>query len=86
MINYDNIPDHQISGLDTEELEWVSEQSGDRYLEELSDGFLNYRTSPYISPPKYKPMGLYRYMAGGLIFGDQNYRELGKHKLGFPRI
>lgn len=42
MINYDNIPDHQISGLDTEELEWVSEQSGDRYLEELSDGFLNY--------------------------------------------
>ena len=35
-----------------------------------------YRTSPYISPPKYKPMGLY--LAGGLIFGDKNYSELGK--------
>ena len=44
----------------------------------------NYRTFPYISPPKYKPMGLY--LAGGLTFGDKNYRELGKQKLGIPRI
>jgi len=37
-----NIPNQQISGLCDEELNWVTEQSGDRYMAELSEGFLSY--------------------------------------------
>jgi len=42
MLNFDNIPDQQISGLGTDELDWVAYESGTRKLKELSDGFLNY--------------------------------------------
>ena len=42
MLNYDNIPDRQISGLDSDELNWVSLESGTRYIKELSCDFLNY--------------------------------------------
>ena len=40
MLNLENIPGQQISGLETEELTWASCESGSRYLNELSDGFL----------------------------------------------
>lgn len=42
MLNYENIPDRQISGLDTDELNWVAYESGTRYLTELSGEFLRY--------------------------------------------
>ena len=48
LINFDNIPSHMISGLGTEELEWVSSESNDRRLLELSDDFLNYLNSEEI--------------------------------------
>ncbi|PAA68464.1 hypothetical protein BOX15_Mlig032253g1 [Macrostomum lignano] len=39
MLNYANLPDQLISGLSTEELNWVSSESATRYLEELSGVF-----------------------------------------------
>ena len=42
MLNFENIPGHQISGLGTEELEWVSRESNDRFLKELSDDLISY--------------------------------------------
>ena len=43
LIDLSNIPNNRGSGLDTEKLEWVSEQSNERLLSELiSNGFLNF--------------------------------------------
>ena len=42
LIDLSNIPEGQISGLDTETLNWVTEQSSERFISELSDGFLNF--------------------------------------------
>ena len=42
MLNLANIPGEEISGLGTDELSWVSEESGSRFLNELSDDFLKY--------------------------------------------
>ena len=41
-LNLENIPGKQISGLDTNELEWVTEESSDRFLKELSKDFLDF--------------------------------------------
>ena len=35
LLNLDNIPNKQISGLGDEELEWVKSESNDRYVVEL---------------------------------------------------
>lgn len=35
-----NIPNGTITGLSTEELNWVTEESSERYLEEISDDFI----------------------------------------------
>lgn len=40
LINFDNIPGRQISGFNTEMLNWVTEESSCRNLFELSDDFL----------------------------------------------
>lgn len=45
MLNLRNIPNGEISGLSSEVLEWVTSESGDRYVEELSHGFLTYLNS-----------------------------------------
>ena len=42
MLNLANIPGEQISGLGTDELNWVSEESGSRFINELSDDFIKY--------------------------------------------
>jgi hypothetical protein len=42
MLNLSNIPGEEISGLGTDELNWVSEESGLRFLNELSSDFLRY--------------------------------------------
>jgi len=39
MMNYENIPGNMISGLSDEVLQWVTSESGDRYLTELSYTF-----------------------------------------------
>lgn len=48
LLNLDNIPSGMISGLDTEMLEWVTNESEHRKLTELSGGFLNYLESEEI--------------------------------------
>ena len=40
MLNLDNIPGHQISGLGTEELQWVSRESNE-ILMEISDDLIS---------------------------------------------
>ena len=40
-INMSNIPNQQISGLSSEFLDWVSNESGSRYVEESSSEFYN---------------------------------------------
>ena len=42
LIDLSNILEGQVSGLDTETLNLVTEQSSERFLSELSDGFLNF--------------------------------------------
>lgn len=42
LLNLQNIPNGEISGLDDEILAWVTEESNCRYVEELSGGFLSY--------------------------------------------
>ena len=42
MLNLDNVQGHRISGLGTEELQWVSRESNDRYLMEVSDDLISY--------------------------------------------
>ena len=39
-INFANIPGNSVSGLSDGELSWVSEQSMDRFMSELDEGFL----------------------------------------------
>ena len=41
-IDLSNIPEGQVSDLDSETLTWVTEQSSEQFLSELSDGFLNF--------------------------------------------
>jgi len=38
LINFTNIPNHMVSGLSGEELQWVTEESNSRYLLELDAG------------------------------------------------
>ncbi len=45
MLNLANIPGGEISGLGSEELEWITEESGVRFLSELSNGFMSYLNS-----------------------------------------
>ena len=40
-LNLQNIPGEMISGLSTNELEWVSVESIDRYLSELTPSFFD---------------------------------------------
>ena len=42
MLNMNNIPEQQISGLDSNVLDWVSFQSSERCVNEISPEFLNY--------------------------------------------
>ena len=39
--NFDNIPDQMISGLDCEELQWVTMESNEREIYEISGSFLS---------------------------------------------
>ena len=41
LLNFDNVPNNMISGLDTDELNWVTMESGERELIELSGSFLD---------------------------------------------
>lgn len=42
LLNLNNIPNHQLSGNDTNELDWITQESNDRFLIELSDEFINF--------------------------------------------
>lgn len=42
LMNFENIPNQQIQGLNDNELQWVTQESGERFLTELSDSFLSY--------------------------------------------
>ncbi len=42
LINLSNIPNGMISGLGTDELEWISVESNDRFIDEISGDFLRY--------------------------------------------
>ena len=48
LINFKNIPTEMISGLDTESLEWVSVQSRERVVSEISNEFLDFLQSEEI--------------------------------------
>ena len=39
MLNLQNIPNNEISGLDTDVLNWVTIESSERYINEISDDF-----------------------------------------------
>jgi hypothetical protein len=41
LINLTNLPKRQVSGLNDEELEWVTNQSSDRYIVELDPTMFN---------------------------------------------
>ena len=40
MLNLENVPGNEISGNSTEELDWITRESNDRYLYELSAAFV----------------------------------------------
>ena len=40
-INLENVPNQMISGLDDDVVNWVCEQSNNRFIEELSSTFAN---------------------------------------------
>ena len=40
MLNLSNVPGRQISGNDSEGLDWITEESNERYIYELSDSFI----------------------------------------------
>lgn len=42
LLNMQNIPNQQISGLSDYELKWVTKESDERFVKELSNGFLSY--------------------------------------------
>ena len=42
LINLSNIPNGMVSGATTDELNWITHQSSDRYISEISDSFLQY--------------------------------------------
>lgn len=42
MLNLANIPNNEISGLGTNDLEWVTAESNCRYVQEISDDFIRY--------------------------------------------
>ena len=39
LLNFENIPNHQVSGLDDDTLSWVANISNERYLHEISEEF-----------------------------------------------
>lgn len=41
MLNLSNFPNNEVCGLSTDELNWAAEQSSERFLNELSNGFLS---------------------------------------------
>ena len=40
LLDLNNVPGGQISGLNDEELQWITSETFDRYLYELSDDFV----------------------------------------------
>ena len=40
MLNLNNVPGNEISGSSTEELDWITNESNERYLYELSAAFV----------------------------------------------
>ena len=48
LINFKNVPAAMISGLDTECLEWVSGESNERIVSEISSDFLDFLQSEEI--------------------------------------
>ena len=42
LLNFENIPNEMISGSNDMELDWIADESGERFLTELSSDFLNY--------------------------------------------
>jgi hypothetical protein len=49
LINLNNVPGHQISGMDSEMLDWVTNESGTRELFELGPEFINLLNNEEIS-------------------------------------
>ena len=46
MSNLRNLPNEMVSGVSDEELQWITHESNDRYIKELSDEFLKEFQSP----------------------------------------
>ena len=46
MSNLRNLPNEMISGVSDAELQWITHESNDRYIKELSDKFLKELQSP----------------------------------------
>ena len=46
MLNLRNLPNEMVSGVSDAELQWITHESNDRYIKELSDEFLKELQSP----------------------------------------